>query len=112
MTIDQDRQPWAPLPETIKREAAPEMLAGKTWMFYGRKIENPGAAELRRWLPLPAFPAPRSNADKRAAALELLRHDRRMSNREVARLAGVSHTFVAHLRAEVARKRDRYPLPA
>lgn len=93
------RQPWASLPESTKRAAAPDMLAGKRWMHYGREIENPGAAELRRWLPLPAFPAPRSNADKRAAALALLRHDRRMSNREVARLAGVSHTFVAKLRA-------------
>lgn len=105
-------QPWATLPETIKREAAPAMLAGKAWFHYGRQVENPGGAELRRWLPLPAFPPHRTNADKRAAVLDLLRHDRRMSNREVARLAGVSHTFVSHLRDEVARKRERQPLPA
>ena len=108
-TDTRNRQPWASLPESFKRDAAAGMLAGKSWFHYGREIENPGDRELRRWLPLPAFPGHRTNADKRAAALELLRHDHRMSNREVARLAGVSHTFVAKLRAE--RKRFRQPLP-
>jgi hypothetical protein len=107
------RQPWAPLPETIKREAAPEMLAGKSWNFYGREIENPGPAELRRWLPLPSFPPARTNADKQAAVLALLRRDWRMSNREIGRLAGVSHEFVRRLRAgRIRRPKEILPTVA
>lgn len=93
-------QPWAPLPETIKREAAPEMLAGKSWVHFGRPVEHPGDRELGRWLPMPSFPPHRSNADKKAAVLALLARDWRMSNREIARLAGCSHPFAAKIRRE------------
>ncbi len=101
------RQSWASLPESIKRDAAAGMLDGKAWFHVGREIENPGERELRRWLPLPAFPGHRTNRDKRAAVLELVRHDWRMSNREVARLAGVSHEFVRRVRAEAKTHRAK-----
>jgi len=42
-------QSWAGSPNHIKQQAAPDMLAGKDWYFYGCKIEHPGADELRRW---------------------------------------------------------------
>lgn len=98
MNDQPSRQPWASLPDSVKAEAAVGMLAGKTWFHFGREIENPGEHELRRWLPLPAFPAARRNADKQAAVLALLRHDWRMSNREIGRRAGCSHAFVAKVR--------------
>ena len=93
-------QPWASLPERTKREAAPDMLAGKGWMFYGKIVERPSGAELRRWLPIPTLPPRLTNAEKRAAVIELLRRNWRMSDREAARLAGCTHPFVAKVRRE------------
>ena len=42
-------QSWSGVPDHIKRQAAPDMLAGKVWMYYGNRIEHPGADELRQW---------------------------------------------------------------
>jgi hypothetical protein len=44
-------QSWSGLPEHIKRQAAPEMLRGVEWHFYGVPVANPGKAELLHWLP-------------------------------------------------------------
>ena len=55
-------QPWAGLPDHIKRQAAPDMLAGKTWMYYGNRIEHPGADELRRWVEI-APQSPQAGAE-------------------------------------------------
>jgi hypothetical protein len=44
-------QSWSGLPEHIKRQAAPEMLRGVEWHFYGVPVANPGKEELLRWLP-------------------------------------------------------------
>lgn len=96
--MNEPLQSWQSLPETIKRQAAPDMLTGKRWMHFGCEIENPGERELRRWLPMPSFPPHRSNLDKKAAVLALLSRDWRMSNREIARMTGTSHTFVANVR--------------
>ncbi len=97
MTTD-TTQPWAPLPESVKRAAAPDMLAGKVWAYFGRKVQSPGPRELRRWLPAPEPAAYRSNADKREAVMAALRAaPKRASLRQIARLAGVSHTFAARV---------------
>ena len=93
-----DFQPWASLPAHIKAQAAPDLLEGKTWSYYGREVENPGTRELRRWLPLPEPIAARSNRDKRKAVIELLKvMPKRTSHREIARRAGVSHTLAAKI---------------
>jgi hypothetical protein len=42
-------QSWAGLPDHIKRQAAPDMQDGKGWYYFGKKVEHPGADELRRW---------------------------------------------------------------
>jgi hypothetical protein len=44
-------QSWSGLPEHIKRQAAPEMLRGVEWHFWGVPVMNPGKEELLRWLP-------------------------------------------------------------
>jgi hypothetical protein len=43
-------QSWAGLPDHYKRQAAPEMLAGKGWYYFGGLVQHPGADELRRWV--------------------------------------------------------------
>lgn len=101
-------QPWGSLPDTIKAQAAPDMLEGKTWQYYGRPVERPSNAELRRWLPLPSFPAARSNADKRRAVAEAMQAmPRRTSARAIARMTGTSHEFVARLRREKKAREKR-----
>lgn len=94
-------QSWDSLPDTLKAQAALEMLEGKSWHYYGRPVERPSNVELRRWLPLPSFPAARSNADKRRAVAEAMKAlQRRTSARAIARMTGTSHEFVARLRRE------------
>jgi hypothetical protein len=46
-------QSWSGLPEHIKRQAAPDMLRGVQWQFWGVPVANPGKAELLRWVPAP-----------------------------------------------------------
>jgi hypothetical protein len=46
-------QSWSGLPEHIKRQAAPEMLRGVEWHFWGLPVMNPGEEELLRWVPPP-----------------------------------------------------------
>jgi hypothetical protein len=46
-------QSWSGLPEHIKRQAAPDMLRGVQWQFWGVPVMNPGKAELLRWVPAP-----------------------------------------------------------
>jgi len=105
MTPDPQQQSWASLPDSVKRQAAPDMLDGGAWAFYGRQVQHPGIAELRRWLPLPEFPPARSNADKRRAVAEAVKIMPRASTREIARMTGTSHRFVALLRRGERRSR-------
>jgi len=120
-------QSWAGLPDSIKRQAAPDMLAGKDWYHFGNRIENPGADELRRWAgvapqspqagaevagsiaPSPGQPEARQRAhsanlrprkpvtrqEKREAVDLAIFKNPDLPDRELARLLGVSHTFVA-----------------
>ena len=44
-------QSWSGLPDFIKRQAAPDMLRGMQWYFYGMPVVNPGQEELLRWVP-------------------------------------------------------------
>ncbi len=134
-------QRWAGLPDSIKRQAAPDMLAGGGWYHHGRLIEHPGADELRRWagngsspeeIPKPshapartapqepapvagntmmapgqpearqrahsANPHPRkptTRQEKRDAVDRALPTNADTPDRELARLLGVSHTFIA-----------------
>jgi hypothetical protein len=44
-------QSWSGLPEHIKRQAAPDMLRGVQWHFWGVPVANPGNEELLRWVP-------------------------------------------------------------
>ena len=39
-------QSWSGLPEHIKRQAAPDMLRGVEWQFWGVPAMNPGKEEL------------------------------------------------------------------
>lgn len=111
-------QSWAGLPDDIKRQAAPDMLAGKGWYWVMRLVENPGADELRKWAGL-APQSPQAGADvagsitaaepnispnkgepmtrqqKRDAVNQALSSDVTISDRELARKLGVSHTFIA-----------------
>ena len=117
-------QSWAGLPEHIKRQAAPDMLAGKGWYFYGCKIEHPGADELSRWAGLapqspqagaesagsitaePGISAriahtraregkPMTRQQKRDAVDQALSRNVNVPDRELARSLAVSHTFIA-----------------
>ena len=116
-------QSWAGLPDHIKRQAAPDMLAGKTWMYWGNIVENPGADELQRWVEIaPQLPqegegvagsvrTAKPNISRRIACARegktMNRQQKRdavdrallgnvgISDREIARTLGVSHTFIA-----------------
>jgi len=46
-------QSWSGLPEHIKRQAAPDMLRGVQWQFWGVPVMNPGEEELLRWVSAP-----------------------------------------------------------
>jgi hypothetical protein len=102
-------QSWASLPDSIKRQAAPEMLAGAVWSYFGRPVERPRDSELTRWLPPPVCPARRTNAEKRSDVLAALKVMPRASLRAVANQTGTSHQFVANVRA--GSKRSRRGLP-
>jgi CMP-2-keto-3-deoxyoctulosonic acid synthetase len=69
-------QTWDSLPESIKRQAAPEMLAGAVWSYFGRPVERPRDSELTRWIPPPVCPARRTNAEKRSDVLAALKAER------------------------------------
>ena len=113
-------QSWSGLPDHIKRQAAPDMLAGKGWYFFGCKIEHPGVDELRRWDGTePRSPQagaesvtsirtaepnisrqkgePMTRQQKRDAVDEALSSNVNVTipDRELARKLGVSHTFIA-----------------
>jgi|GEM_PF-1667043 len=139
------------LPDHLKPQAAPDILAGKTWFYYGNLVESPGADELRRWIPNArgfvaicgsesatngndfvsicetesAAPAGNKssgamfkNADisrnresvphakKRILADALIAMKSNLSNRELARVAGVSHTYIAN-RRKIARSGNK-----
>lgn len=143
--------PFQKLPDHIKPQAAPEILAGKTWFHWGDRVENPGLDELRRWIPdASGFVAIRGsesatngnefvsicgtdsvtpdgnkstgamlrNADisrnresvphakKRFLADCLIAAKPNLSNRELARVAGVSHTYIAN-RRRIARSGNK-----
>lgn len=102
-------QSWAGLPDHIKRQAAPAMLEGKRWHFYGLPVEMPGQDELRKWAAIaPERPlsdagdrgrvsAPyRGNADKRQDGEAALKAAPGASNRMIARKTGTTHPFVSN----------------
>lgn len=131
------------LPDHLKPQAAPEILAGRDWYHWGEQVEHPGDDELKRWIPdASGFVAIRGsesatngnefvsicgtdsaapagnkssgallrNADisrkresvphakKRFLADCLIAAKPNLSNRELARVAGVSHTYIANRR--------------
>lgn len=109
-------QSWAGLPDDIKRQAAPDMLAGKGWYWVMRLVEDPGADELRRWAGIaPQSPQvgaesvtsitaaepginariARTREGKRQAVDSALTANPEASNREIARSTGTTHPFVA-----------------
>ena len=111
---------WAGLPEHIKREAAPDMLAGTDWYLYGCKIEHPGVDELRRWVAENTVTAPcqseaRQSAhraknrtpkrmtqqEKRDAVDQALSSNVNVPDRELARRPGLSHAFIALRRRKI-----------
>jgi hypothetical protein len=96
-------QNWDSLPDHIKQQAAPEMLAGVAWSYFGKPLERPRDSELMRWVPPPVYPARRTNADKRRDVLATLKVMPRASLRAVARQTGTSHQFVANVRASLNR---------
>jgi hypothetical protein len=125
--------PFQQLPDSFKPEAAAAILDGKTWMHWGQEIERPSDNELRRWVTSRnairgniaktfvalcggAFGEPHNfktlppnrgiQALKRKRADVLLAAKPQLSDRELARLAGVSHTYIAK-RRKVATKPDR-----
>jgi hypothetical protein len=98
-------QSWASLPDHIKQQAAPEMLAGVAWGYFGKPVERPRDSELTRWIPPPVCPARRTNADKRRDVLAALKLMPRASLRAVARQTGTSHQLVANVRSASKRAR-------
>jgi hypothetical protein len=122
-------QSWHGLPEHIKRQAAPDMLRGVQWQFWGVPVMNPGEEELLRWVPYsgqrvmellekgnrgnlvqrtraalekPQTPTLyRSNRDKGRDVEAALRADPAKSNRAIARETGTTHPFVAKLRRKL-----------
>jgi hypothetical protein len=129
--------PFEKLPDSSKPEAAAAILDGKTWMHWGQEIERPSDDELRRWLPPRKmirgniaktfvalcdgdFGEPRNfttrppkrgiQALKRKRADVLIAARPELSDRELARLAGVSHTYIA-MRRKVATNSHAPILP-
>lgn len=96
-------QIWDSLPDHIKQQAAPEMLSGAAWSYFGKPVERPRDSELTRWIPPPVCPARRTNADKRKDVLAALKLMPRASLRAVARQTGTSHQLVANVRSASKR---------
>jgi hypothetical protein len=110
-------QSWAGLPDHIKRQAAPDMQDGKGWYYFGKKVEHPGADELRRWAGIaPQSPQEgakvagsitaaergfllasrtRTREGKRQAVDAALGEHPDASNRKIARITSTTHPFVA-----------------
>jgi hypothetical protein len=99
-------QSWASLPDHIKQQAAPELLSGAAWSYFGKPVERPRDSELARWIPPPVCPARRTNADKRRDVLAALKLMPRASLRAVARQTGTSHQLVANVRAGSKRRKS------
>lgn len=91
-------QPWHTLPDSIKRQAAPDLVAGKTWIHWGKVVEVPCLQELCLWLPAKSVAERYSNADKLHAVRMALAARPASSNRQVARDTGTTHPFVAKVR--------------
>jgi hypothetical protein len=127
-----DLQSWCGLPDHFKRQAAPDMLAGKVWWHWGKKIEHPGEAELLRWAgdsapskasmpPAPetrahgdsgaigGAPRPRTIRAKRQAVTDALARHPELSAREIARLTDTSHRFVSLLRRKRCQPHEATP---
>ena len=98
-------QTWDSLPDHIKQQAAPELLAGAAWSYFGKPVERPRDSELTRWIPPPVCPARRTNAEKRRDVLAALKLMPRASLRAVARQTGTSHQLVANVRSASKRAR-------
>lgn len=111
--------PFQKLPDHLKSKAAPEILVGRDWYYYGSRVETLGEEELKRWIPADPHASASGNdstsgmmkiADvckypkggiqrlKRQRADILLASRADLSDRELARLAGVSHTYIAKRR--------------
>ena len=120
--------PFQKLPDSIKPEAASAILDGKAWYHWGKEIERPSDYELRLWVAprkviggnidktfvalcggafgephnfktLPSKRGIQALNRKRADVLIAARPE--LSDRELARLAGVSHTYIG-MRRKVA----------
>jgi hypothetical protein len=81
------------LPPHIKKQAAPEMLCGVIWPYYGDRVEHPGEEELRRWAGLRHNRHRRARQSPGVAQAEAgvsgeIRPPARTSLREPATIAG------------------------
>jgi len=93
-----EKQSWASLPDSVKRQASADLLAGKSWIYWGRPVEAPSEEELMVWLPVNRSEGHYGNADKRRAVQQALAINPGASNRQIARETGTTHPFVAKLR--------------
>lgn len=111
---------FSSLPDSRKPEAAKSLLAGEGWYFFGDLVQHPGADELRRWAGNDAqspqagaegagsirteggisvdIAHPRTRDGKRLAVDSALAAHPDASNRELARITGTTHPFVAQRR--------------
>lgn len=118
--------PFTNLPESMRPEAARSMLAGGTWMYWGEVVAETDRSLLEFWAaqaPTPAQEAPSvadkvitpapppklTNAAKRAAVDSELQRNPDRRDRELARLLGVSHPFVAQRRRALSGIVTSYP---
>jgi hypothetical protein len=108
--------PFEKLPESVRPEAARSMLAGDIWIYWGDTVRETDPELLRYWAarapdatqPIAETaskaeaPAPiigrLTTAAKRAAVDSELQRNPARGDRELARLLGVSHPFVAKRR--------------
>jgi len=101
------------LPDHAKRQAAPDLIQGKQWFWFGSLVEAPDAKELAQWITPSGNKSQKTmmrNADvflkrssvphakKRILADCLIAAKSTLSNRELARIGGVSHTYIANRR--------------
>lgn len=95
-------QSWKNLPDSVKRQAAPDLLAGKSWIYWGKVVEAPSEEELVHWLPVKSGLGRYSNADKRRAVQAALAANPGASSRQIARETGTTHPFVSSVRRQCA----------
>ena len=82
----------------MKRQAAADLLAGKSWIYWGKVVVPPSEEELVPWLPVERPKGHYGNAHKKRAVRSALVTNPLASNRQIARETGTTHPFVAKLR--------------